>query len=249
MISAVILTRNEAQNIEKCLQSVKWCDEIIVIDDKSSDNTVEFARKYKATIYTNALNGNFSEQRNFGLAKAKHDWVLFVDSDEVISDALAYEMSNAIGLKGQNLRNFNGYYINRVDFMWEKMLSHGEANTKLLRLARKKSGIWEGMIHETWHVNEPIGSLINPILHFPHKNLEEFLREINFYTDIRAKELRSRNVRASFWTILLYPSGKFIVNYIFRRGFMDGIEGLIVAIIMSFHSFLVRGKLWLINKK
>jgi glycosyltransferase involved in cell wall biosynthesis len=249
MISVVILTRNEELNIEKCLESVRWCDEIVIIDDKSSDNTVEIAKKHKAKIYTNSLGGNFSAQRNFGLAKAKHDWVLFIDSDEVVSDALAYEISNAIGLKGQNIKNFNGYYVNRIDFMWGKRMLHGEANIKLLRLARKDYGIWKGMAHESWSIQGPVGSLINPILHFPHRNLEEFLKEINFYTDIRAKELRPRNVRASFWSILLYPSGKFILNYIFKRGFMDGIQGLIFAISMSFHSFLVRGKLWLLNNK
>jgi glycosyltransferase involved in cell wall biosynthesis len=249
MISAVILTKNEEQNIQKCLESVKWCDEIVIIDDESSDATVEIAKKYKAGIYVNPLNGDFSSQRNFGLTKTKYDWVLFVDSDEVVSDALAYEISNAIGLKGQNLKKFNGYYIRRVDFMWGKKLLYGDTNIRILRLSRKDLGIWQGMAHETWKVKEPVGSLVNPLLHFPHRNLEEFLKEINFYTDIRSKELNGKKVKVSFWTILSYPLGKFVVNYILKKGFRDGIRGLIFATIMSFHSFLVRGKLWLMNNK
>lgn len=246
MISAIILTKNEEQNIKRCLESVKWCDEIIIVDDKSSDKTLEIAKKYKTTIYTNSLNNDFSAQRNFGLSKVKNEWVLFVDADEVISDALAYEISNAIVLKDQNLRNFNGFYIKRSDFIWGRILKYGEAgNIKLLRLGEKGSGIWVGKTHEKWEVEGLIGKLINPILHLPHQTLDEFLKEVNFYTDIRAEELKDKNAKVFFWSILLYPLGKFIVNYIFKRGFMDGIQGLVFAIIMSGHSFLVRGKLWL----
>lgn len=249
MISVVIITKNEEKNITRCLDSLKWCDEIIIIDDNSTDKTTEIAKKYKTKIYTHALDSNFSAQRNLGLTKARNDWVLFVDSDEVVSDALAYEIQNAIGFKDQNQRDYQGFYIKRTDFMWGKQLKYGEASIKLLRLGRKDAGIWKGMAHERWQIGAQVGSLANPILHFPHSNLEEFLREINFYTDIRAKELKNKNTKVFFWTILLYPPGKFIVNYIFKRGFMDGIRGLIFAIIMSFHSFLVRAKLWQVSKE
>lgn len=249
MISAVILTKNVEQNIKKCLESVKWCDEIIVIDDKSLDKTVEIARKYGALVYVNSLSGNFSAQRNFGLSKAKNEWVLFVDSDEIVSDALAYEISNAVILQNQSFKGFNGFYLRRSDSMWGRQLKYGEANIKLLRLGRKEKGVWKGMTHEKWLIEDPVGNLVNPILHFPHKNLEEFLKEINFYTEIRANELWQKNTKVFFLSILLYPVGKFLVNYFIKRGFMDGIHGLIFAIIMSFHSFLVRGKLWLRKKQ
>lgn len=246
MISVVILTKNEEKNIKRCLESVKWCDEIIIIDDNSSDETVQIAKKYKTTIYTRNLNNDFSAQRNFGIFKAKNEWILFVDGDETVSDALAYEIANAIQLKDQNLRNFDGFYIRRSDFIWGKQLKYGETgNIMLLRLAKKGPGLWEGKTHERWKINGRVGKLVNPLLHFPHKTLEEFLKKINFYTDIRAEELKSKNVKAFFWSILAYPLGKFLSNFLLRRGFMDGIHGLIVAIIMSFHSFLVRSKLWL----
>lgn len=250
MISVIILTKNEEQNIEKCIQSVKWCDEIIVVDDNSSDKTIEIAKKYKTTIYQRSLNNNFSSQRNFGISKSKNEWIFFVDADEMVSDALCYEISNAIQLKDQNLKNFNGFYIKRVDFMWGKKLKYGETgNVWRLRLAKKAAGQWEGKIHEEWKVRRLVGKLINPIFHFPHATIGEFLKEINFYTDIRANELRDKNTKVFFWSILLYPLGKFISNYIFKMGVMDGMHGLVFAIIMSFHSFLVRSKLWLRNEK
>lgn len=246
MISAIILTKNEEQNIEKCIQSIKWCDEIILIDDNSSDKTVEIAKKYKAAIFSRSLNNDFSSQRNFGITLAKNDWILFIDADEIVSDALSFEISNEIKLKGNNLRTFNGFYIKRSDFMWGKQLRYGETgNIKLLRLGRKDSGFWEGKAHEKWKIEGLIGGLSNPLLHFPHKTLEEFLKEINFYTDIRANELKNKNTKVFFWSILLYPLGKFIFNYIIKRGFMDGMQGLVIGIIMSGHSFLVRSKLWL----
>ncbi len=244
LITVIILTKNEEQNIEKCIESVKWCDEIILIDDNSTDKTLQIAKKYKTIIYSHPLNNNFSNQRNFGISKAKNEWILFLDADEVISDALSYEISNAIGLKDQNLNDFSGFYIKRVDYMWDKKLKYGETgNAWCLRLAKKTSGQWEGKIHERWKVKGLVGKLVNPILHFPHQTLKEFLQEVNFYTDIRAKELKEKNTRVFFWSIILYPLGKFVVNYIFKRGFLDGVCGLIVAIIMSFHSFLVRSKL------
>lgn len=249
MITVIILTKNEEENIERCLKSVRWCDEIIIIDDVSTDKTLEIAKKYKTTIYTHKLNNDFSAQRNFGISKAKGEWILFVDSDEVVSDALAFEISNAIALKDQNLNSFNGFFIKRIDFMWGKQLRHGETGgIKLLRLAKKNSGLWIGMAHEKWEVEGAIETLVNPLLHFPHRILYEFLREINFYTDIKVEELKLKNNKVSFWQIFFYPSGKFIINYFLKRGFLDGIHGLVFAITMSFHSFLVRSKLFLKNE-
>jgi glycosyltransferase involved in cell wall biosynthesis len=245
MISAIILAKNEEKNIERCIESVKWCAEVIVIDDNSTDKTAEIARKNKATVFSHSLGENFSSQRNWAISKANNEWVFFVDSDEIVSDALAYEISNAIQLRNQNLNNYNGFYVRRTDFMWGKQLKYGEATIRLLRLGRKGMGTWKGMAHERWEIKKPVEELINPIFHFPHKNLEEFLKEINYYTDIRANELKKNNIKATFLSILFYPTGKFILNFFIKKGFMDGIRGLIFAIVMSFHSFLVRGKLWL----
>lgn len=251
MVSAIILTKNEERNIDSCLQSVKWCDEAIVIDDNSSDKTLEIAKKHKAIVYSHSLSNNFSAQRNFGISKARNEWILFVDSDEVVTDALAYEISSVLGLKkDQNLKNLNGFYLKRSDFMWGKQLKYGETgNIKLLRLGRKGFSRWEGMAHEEWKIDGLIGKLINPLLHFPHQTISEFLKEINFYTDIRAQELKNKKAKTYSLSILIYPLGKFLVDYFIKRGFMDGVHGLIFALIMSFHSFLVRSKLWLKNEK
>lgn len=250
-LSVIVLAKNEEKNIKNCLESLKWCDEIIIIDDNSSDKTTEIAKEYKAKIYTHALDNNFSAQRNFGISKTSSEWALFIDADEIVSDALAYEVSNVIHLMGRNSRDYDGFYIRRADFMWGKRLKYGETgNAWRLRLAKKTAGKWEWEVHEVWKVKGLIGKLVNPIFHYPHGGkLEEFIREVNFYTDIKASELFDKKVKVIFWIILLYPLGKFLNIYFLKRGFMDGIRGLILAIMMSFHSFLVRGKLWLMCEK
>jgi len=243
-ISAVVLTKNEEKNIEICLQKLGWCGEIIVVDDESTDNTIPLAKKYQAIVYKHSLGDNFAQQRNFGLEKAKNDWVLFVDADEEISDKLQNEI-----LENINNDSVQGFFLKRKDVMWGKKLNHGEqGNIKLLRLAKKNSGRWAGNVHETWNIKGKIGFLNNPILHYPHSSIKEFLKEINFYSDLRAQELHRRGEKANWLTVLLYTKAKFFQNYILRLGFLDGIEGFIVAILMSFHSFLVRGKLWQLSE-
>lgn len=249
MVSAIVLTRNEEKNIVDCLESIKWCDEIIVIDDNSEDRTVEIAKKMGAEVFTHSLNFDFSTQRNFGLEKAKGEWVLFIDADEIVTDELKNEIVHLISFSDRR-KQLNAYFIKRIDFMWGRKLKYGEtSNIKLLRLAKRNAGKWEGKVHEKWKVKGTIGELKNPLLHYPHPRINDFLKEINFYTDIRANELHKQRVRVYWTSIILYPLGKFVFNFFIRRGFLDRIPGLIIAIIMSFHSFLVRSKLWFMNNK
>lgn len=247
MTSAVVLTKNEEKNIQRCLASLQWCDEVIVIDDFSSDETVEIAKKSNATVYQHALDGDFAKQRNFGLVKATNDWVFFVDADEVVSKALADEIYQQTS---QFLTSANGFFVHREDILWGKTLRHGEiGDVKLLRLAKKEKGEWVGQVHETWEVPQPLATLKNPLQHYPHQSVADFLSEINTYSTLRAHELFAQKRRTNFFEILLYPSGKFFVTFFIKQGFRDGVPGLLVATMMSFHSFLVRGKLWLLWRK
>ncbi len=248
-ISAVVLTKNEEKNIIDCLETLKFADEIIVIDDNSTDRTKDlidvFGKTHTNTqFFKRSLDGNFSMQRKFGVEKTKNDWVIFVDADERISSELATEIKERIS------DEFSGFLIPRRDFMWGKELLHGETGrTKLLRLFNKNKGELRGKVHETWETKNNVGVLINPIKHYPHPTISEFLREINFYTDLRSQELKEKGVKSNAFSIIFYPKAKFILNYFIKLGFLDGTPGLVHAILMSFHSFLVRGKLWLLWQK
>jgi len=247
MISAIILTKNEEKNIGECLNSISWCDEKIVIDDHSQDKTVEIAKKKGAKVYSRLMNNDFSEQRNYGLEKAKGDWIFFIDADERVSSALWYEIMQHTS---ESIDDYVGFYIKRQDTMWGKVLKHGETgNIVLLRLARKGAGKWVGRVHEKWNVSGKTILLRNQLDHFPHSTVAEFLREINFYTDIRAEELFKKKTKVNWVSILAYPKGKFILNYFLKAGFRDGLPGFVFAMLMSFHSFLVRSKLWLMWQK
>ncbi len=247
MIAAVILTRNEESNIKNSLNSVLWCDEVVVIDDNSTDKTLQIIKEFhsqKIKIFQRGIQEDFASQRNYALEKVKSDWVFFVDADEIVSSALQFEIINTIN---SNLEKKKGYLLRRKDFMWGKAINHGESNnTKLLRLGRKDSGEWVGKVHEEWKIQGPIGELQHVLIHYPHSTVKEFLEEINHYTNIRAIELYTLNKKANVLSLVFYPTAKFIQNYIFRRGFLDGTAGLILSLIMSFHSFLVRGKLWML---
>lgn len=243
MITAVILAKNEENNLVDCLDSLMWASEIIVIDDESTDRTMELAKSKNAKVVRRALRQNFSKQRNYALTIAENEWVLFVDADERVSPELAQEI-----LKVVSDNKKDGYFIPREDKLFGKILKHGElSNKKFIRLG--KTGKWNGAVHEEWKINGKVGTLKNPLIHLPHQSLSEFISEINFYTTIRAEELYKQGIRSSWYSIILYTKGKFLYTYLIKLGFLDGLPGFVLSLIMSMHSFLVRSKLYLLSKK
>ncbi|MBI5465165.1 glycosyltransferase family 2 protein [Candidatus Gottesmanbacteria bacterium] len=250
LISAIVLAKNEEKNIKECLRTLKWCDEIIIMDDYSDDETIKKCQmsNVKCQIYKRHLNEDFAGQRNFGLEKAVGEWVLFVDADERISAALTAEIQ--CQMSNVKCQIYEGYYFRRQDFLFGKWLSHGETgNIKLLRLAKKEAGRWVRPVHEIWEVRGKIGELKNSLLHYPHQTIKEFLENINFYTTLNARVFFNQGIKSSWWQIVAYPVAKFGKNYFFQCGFLDGMAGLLQAIFMSFHSFLTRAKLWLLWQK
>lgn len=257
MISAVVLTRNEDRNIKECLKSVAWCDETIVIDDYSDDKTVDIAKSLGALVFQRKLDGNFAAQRNFGSEKAKGEWVLFIDADERVSKELVEEIksrcANLFHSRGENVPAprewLDGFYIQRHDVVWNKKLKHGEAgNIKLLRLAKRGSGKWKRRVHETWDIKGPFKTLKNPLLHYPHQTISEFLGDINNYSTLHAQENMKEGKRSSILKIMFYPKLKFLQNWILKGGFFDSGPGFVAALMMSFHSFLAWSKLWLLQR-
>lgn len=246
MISAVILTKDEETNIKRCLESVSWCDEKIVIDDYSQDQTTKTAKSQGAKVYLRHLNDDFAGQRNYGLSCAKGEWVLFIDADEEVSENLAKEIKQIVGK-----REFSGFYIKRQDWFGERWLKHGDRPKndlgggliKLLRLGR--AGEWKGRVHEVWVIEGDIGELKSPLFHYPHQTITEFIKSVDYFSTLQAKSFYEEGKRSSLGQIIFYPLGKFIQNYILRGGFLDGMPGFVTAMMMSLHSFLVRGKLWL----
>jgi hypothetical protein len=182
------------------------------------------------------LNNDFSTKRNHCLKITKNDWCLFLDTDETPSLKL---------IQWLNKFDEKQYKIKRIDtFLGKKLLFGETGNFYITRLINKKYGKFIGKVHEKWHSNYPIYKLNLPILHNSHQTINAFLEKLNFYSDIRAQELYNEKIKTNLFQIIFYPKIKFIYNYFIKLGCLDGTPGIINALGMSLHSFLVRSKLW-----
>ncbi len=251
-ISAVILTRNEDENIEDCIKSISFCDEIIVIDDYSSDSTLSKLKdlshvyKRKIKVFKRSLEEDFSQQLNFGLNLATEAFILFIDPDERISEDLKNEILQFIR---NDSGEFDGLVFKRIDYIWGKWLTHGELKSfRSTRIVRKGKGEWKRRVHQTLSVQGPAMNAVNPILHYPHKTLNKFIANINKWSTFHAMANHEEGKTASIFKIIIYPVAHFIKNYILRFGFLDGMQGFVFALIMASHSFLSWSKQWMLQK-
>jgi len=247
-ISAVVLTKNEEKNIKNCLESVSFCDEVVIIDDFSTDRTEKISKRYGAKVIKRKLANDFSKQRNIGLEKALGKWVLFVDADEVVSTPLRNEIVQATN--DPISRQYIGYRLKRTDVLWGREIKHGETGSiTLLRLALRESGKWRRGVHEEWEVMGPIHTLKSPLMHYPHQTIREFISSVNKQSSIHAQENAKEGKKSSLIKIIFWPIAKFISNFFGKGGFLDGMPGLIISLTMSLHSYLAWSKQWLSQKK
>lgn len=261
-LSAVLIIGEEDLEIlGKSIESVRWCAEVVLVFDQSNPEAQKLIEETKEQIvnsghfksedikiYKRALNQDFAGQRNFGLDKASFDWVLFIDADEIVPEELQSEISNY--LVCVNLDKINGFCLHRADYIFGKKLQYGEtSHVKLIRLGKKGKGTWHGKVHEEWDIKGQIITLSNSLRHYPHQAISVFLDKINFYTDIVSKTWFEEKKTVNIWQIIFFPVGKFLQNYFLRLGMLDGTAGFIMALMMSFHSFLARSKLWLLYRK
>lgn len=243
-ITAVILARNEEHTIEAALNSAAFCNDVLVINDNSTDKTVTIAERHRARVIDKELKGDWAAQRNFALAHAHNQWVLFLDADERISDELREEVVTAISENN----DIGAYSLKRRDFWWNCELRYGETskvrNNGLIRLVRRGSGTWKGKVHEVFESKGKVKELHGFINHYPHPTLSEFIHDVNIYSSARARELFAAGKTVTLFHIIAYPLGKFIYTFLLLQGFRDGAAGFAYAFLMSFHSFLVRAKLY-----
>lgn len=256
MLSGVVLTKNEEKNIESVINSLKFCDEILILDDYSTDQTAKRAKDLGARVIRRKLNNDFAGQRNFAIGESRGEWIFFVDADEEVSRELRNEILSLVaGRRGEKSRQDSSlktrdkapkaFHIKRRDIWWGRELKFGEVGKiRLLRLVKKNSGRWRGRIHETFKTSYQTATLKNYLTHRPHPTVREFLAEINSYSTIRARELADQGRQTNLFEIIFYPPGKFFLNYFLKLGLLDGAPGFVYAFMMSFHSFLVRAKLY-----
>lgn len=244
-ITLTLLTHNEEEKINfDWLKDCPRINEIIVVDDNSTDKSVEYVKKLasknlKVSVFSRRLEGDFSAQRNFAVSKSTNSWILWLDPDEKPTKSLI-DFVNKINLDKNEIYSFK-----RQDIFLEKILKHGETNSlNFKRLFNKKYGKFIGKVHENWDSSLPVVQKDLIIIHQSHQTLSSFLQKINLYSSLRAQELYDQKKPFRVFDLIFYPPSKFILNYYLRLGFLDSTQGIILALGMSFHSFLTRAKLW-----
>jgi len=238
-LSVVIITKNEENDIEGCLESIKWANEIVVVDAFSEDATCEICRRYTDKVYQRTWEG-YAPQKNFGNSQCTHDWILSIDADERVSAPLAEEIKQAIGSS-----SCVAYRINCRDFMFGKWIEYGcWRNQWPIRLFKKADAVWQGVVHEKLVVSGAVGQLIGPLQHFAHTSIAEFMEKQNLYTTIEARQWYEQGVRASWGAIVFFTLRSWVGQYIWLQGWRDGGHGLILAALTASYNFLARVKLW-----
>lgn len=229
-LSVIIITKNEEHNIRRCLDSVKWADEIILIDSQSTDKTVEIAMGYGAKIYSPEWRG-YGPAKQEGVKKATGEWILSIDADEEVTPELAEEIKKTLDSES----NYNGYLINRHTNFLGKWINHcGWYPDYLLRLFRKESGNFnDALIHEKVEINGKTRELKAELLHYSYPNLETYLERFNRYTTLGAEAAFAKGKKARNFDIVFRPFISFIDHFITHQGFQDGLEGFIISVLSS----------------
>lgn len=226
MLSVIIITKNEIDQIRECLESVQWADEIVVLDSGSTDGTVDICRKYTDKVFETDWPG-FGPQKNRALEKATGDWVFSIDADERVSPELRQEIEQAM-----TSTQYQGYEIPRSSHYCGRRIRHsGWWPDYIVRLFRRDSSRFsDSLVHEHVEVQGPVGRFRNPLIHYSFGSFEEVLDKVNRYSTYNAEMLLQAGKSSSVLKATLRGLWAFIKTYIFRAGFLDGRHGFMLAV-------------------
>src|SRR5262249_20813366 len=238
-ITATIITLNEERNIARAIESLRCSDEILIVDSGSVDRTVELAEKLGARVVEAGWRG-FAGQKNWAAEQATHDWILSLDADEALSEALEAEIW---GLKKSGPRH-DAYTMPRLARYLGKWILHsGWYPDRKVRLYERHKAKWVGdFVHETVQVDGRLGHMEGNLLHFTCDSLSEHLKTLDRYTTLAAQELAASKMKVPLSRVILDPAWTFVRTYFLQRGFLDGLEGLTIAYMAAFYTFLKYSK-------
>lgn len=240
-ISVVLSVRNEEAKIERTLASVQWADEIVLVDNESTDKTPSIARTSGAKVIRGKNNPMLNINKNLGFTLAKSDWILSLDGDEVVPPELATEMKQAVS------QNVDGFWIPRKNILFGKWIQHGLWwPDKQLRLFRRGRGAFpEKHVHEYLVVDGPTSELTNPMMHYNYETISQFLRKMDeIYTASEVENHVAAGYRLAWHDAIRFPVSDFVKTYFAQEGYKDGLHGLVLSMLQAFYSFIVFAKLW-----
>jgi glycosyltransferase involved in cell wall biosynthesis len=244
-LSVVMITHNEEKNLSRALESAKWADEIIIVDSFSQDRTKEIARKYTNRIFDYKWTG-YGPAKQFALQQASGDWIFSLDADEVVTEDLREDILKII----ESDQPTDGYYICRISNFLGRWIKHGGWYPDyVMRLFRKgRARFSDSLVHEELILEGRSEKLKGLLLHYTNQDLDHYLDKMNRYTTLSAQELKQKSKPASIADILVHPPAVLIKMYLFKLGFLDGIQGFLLALYSSFHVLTKYAKLWYLNR-
>jgi glycosyltransferase involved in cell wall biosynthesis len=242
-ISAVVITKNEEGNIAACLDTLRWVDQLIVVDAESTDRTVEIAHRYTNQVFVRTWPG-FGPQKNFGIDQAHADWILIVDADERVTDSLRDEIVRTVG--GPVPDDVAGFEIPRRNFFYGRWMRGGGVFPDYqIRLFRRGSGRYDDtLVHERLDLNGRVARLANPFDHHSIPTVGQHFRKIARYTTLAAGEKLKAETDISAAQVGLHHIGTFVKSYVLQKGFVDGVHGLIASLFAAMYTFVKYAKAW-----
>ena len=245
-ITAIIPTLNEEIHIADAIASVKFADEIIVIDSFSTDKTIEIAEKLNVKIIKRKFD-DFSSQKNFAIDQAKHPWIYILDADERVTPEVEKEILKAV----KDPKDYVGFYVKRTYYFSGKKVNYsGFQRDKVIRLFLKEFCRYNGnLVHETITAKGKLGFFKHKIDHYSYRNYDHYISKMNHYGALKAKQLHDEGKKVNLFHILIKPPVRFFIHYIVRLGFLDGFTGFMFAKTQAYGVLTRYIKLWLLNKK
>jgi (heptosyl)LPS beta-1,4-glucosyltransferase len=242
-LSVTIITRDEEAQIGDCLESVRWADEIIVVDTGSVDRTLELCAKHTPHVHGRPWEG-YAPAKNTAIALATGDWILSLDADERVSEGLRQEI---VTLQQQLMNTrAHGYAIPRRNYLWGHWLRHGGLYPDYqIRLFKRGKGEFKARrVHESVVIDGPVERLRHPIEHHSYQGISDVIQRLDRYTELAALDLWDQGQPVRRTALVMRPLGRFLRNYWLKQGFRDGIPGLIMAVSYAYGVFVREAKLW-----
>lgn len=248
-IAVTIPSKNSEKKITNCLVSIKdWADEIIVLDSESTDKTAEIARGFGAKVFIHPFLGSWAKERNFGAEQATCDWILSLDTDEVVSEDFKKKCDEIL----PNTK-YAAFKFWRKNFFLGHPFRYGGWYHKSQHLYNKKVAHYEGMLHEKYIVNGEVGDLDAEVLHYPFDSISEFIERQNRYTSIQALEIiaeeKDLDIKKIKYNLTWKPLKLFKKMYFNKKGYKEGMPGLVFSILFSWVHFVKWAKVWEIYSK
>lgn len=239
-VTAIVTTFNEELCLDRCLKSVAWVDEILVVDSFSTDSTLQIIKKYSERVFQREYK-NAADQKNWIIPQASHPWIVLLDADEFLTDELTSEIIHVL----QNPKH-DAYWIKRQNYFMDKRVRFsGWQGDRVIRLFKRDLCRYEAKsVHAEIQTTGSVGKLVSPMSHYPFRDVKHFTSKIDQYTTWAAQDRLPLSSKITYFHLFVKPAFRFVQFFVFRLGFLDGKHGYAIASFAAYSVYLRSVKLW-----